>query len=1701
MWCALFLVFLGAANAEQFQAWKTDTEYLYIVRGRTLAALNDVEDHYTGIILKAMLTIRPKSMDTLQAKVWKARYARIHTNLQDGWKTEIPDSVLDYQLLPMSEKIFEIAMKHGTIRDVIADKGVPTWEVNMLKSIMSQLQVDTQGENLMPSKYNQIPEGDNISAMYKTMEDSVGGRCEVSYDINPLSEYIMSQKSQYLLNPELVADQNAIDIVKTKNYTNCEQRMSYHFGFTGSSRWDPSTNENSEFMSRSSISRIIITGNLKTFTIQSSVVTDKVVLSPNFHENEKGMVGSRVNVTLLKMSPMPTESWITPTNAESTGNLVYTYNNPFPAPGEGRRPGKSHLADDNSAERFHNIEQMDAADHYSSKRTDDSSDSLENIEQGKSYWQPLPTMNEPASIPLLPFFIGHRGESTEKSSKIDVVATVKSLARQIGSELQNPSNITEEQTLDKFTTLARLIRTMSTEQLAEAQLQLGQNPKELQAGVHRDAWTAFQAALAQAGTGPALVTIKRLIKEKKLAGASAERVVGVLSKTARIPTPEYLDVFFQMITMPEITGQEDLDASALLAFAELIRYSGVNRASAHNRYPVHSFGPLSPKENPAIGNVYIPYMSEQLRSAMDASKVSKIHMFIWALGSTAHPKVLSVFEPYLEGTYKASTFQRLLMVVSLKKLAILDPSLVRGVLYRIYQNTAETYQLRCAAVSLIVSTNPPASMLQRMAEFTHYDVSKQVTVAVKTAIESASELSTPEFQDLATKARNVLSLLKKDIGGSEYSDVTFYDYVAEEMNIASTGNIVSIGSEDSILPQAVFTSLRTMYGDFKMLPEEVGFMISSFKDLFKGLGREWRSGEDSKKENPHNFFAPERIAKILNFETGFKDKFEAVWWLSDSYENFFYSLDEQSLSRLSDDIKKTIANAGEGQEFDETTFQSNDVTLSFPLESGLPFFYFFKMPSVSKVSSSMTGFSDSKTIEGSLNLTLLYGIQLQSRFGAIALWENQQYVAGVNQDYQIYLPISATVTYDDAKKQTSLKLEPINKNERYTVMESRTVPYTSRFSVLSTSPVITESETNVLTKGEVWKKDAGNHPFRTPAFNVEIESEFDTYSLTSPHEDVWKKNPILRFGLGLGRDTIEYYKTTVYVTPHPASSQSFTLSASYETLLDDSMKRNEKKSETFKEKSLQPKDPTMKDPKRRKQLLEEVAWGIVGAEAFVADIGVELPGQENMKLVMTVAYADSKVDEKSQGLVYLRLNNYGDSGEVCIRLESESLKASIFDMEVAGKTRPKSTWFNIDVRAGPTCPPTSIIQIMVNQSQSESYRKAMKESPSASECLNATTGGRLATTACRELNDKMSTMDEAEMTVRFGDYADSAKVALSQLVETRLQKINSAIFYRGMQYNHGLDDNTLEFTMVTDPLDNTGTFMYRSTENHVQIPAIDLSSWLSISKWLSNVDPDLSPIERMDLKLNGLSASERTCIIDTNSATTFDHSTYPLDLGTCWHVVLSTNPFDTEASPWSWKPRKAVELSIVARDAEDKKKEFLIVFGNTELRLKPSKNGIVAIVDGAEINFIDTPIYRHKIGESIEFEVFSRPDDSIKVTSSKFDIDAIYNGQDLRIKASDYYRNEVRGLCGNYNGDPEDDFVNPKQCFVEKWEEFVASYALLRDDCQSVAQDRSNQLDKETECRRKVIRPNNVITDWEAGRRNRSFGSSSWGYHPTKSRI
>lgn len=263
-------------------AWKSNQEYRYAVQSKTLTALPNLKNEWVGLTTKADLVVRKQSEDVLIGQFENAKHAEVNGELINGWEQEIPMETLDYKPMRMNTQPFEIRLSNGTIHSIAVDKSMTNTELNHLKGVLSQLQVDLRARNLVKSKLNQLPieyeweKNEESQPLYKVMEPTVTGKCETTYDIVKLPGYLARSYTEDKSTDSLEEDAKAFEITKTKDYSKCDQKMGYHFGISGSNDWKVGTSSMGS-LSKSGLSRIIIIGNYKNYTIRSSSTTNRVV--------------------------------------------------------------------------------------------------------------------------------------------------------------------------------------------------------------------------------------------------------------------------------------------------------------------------------------------------------------------------------------------------------------------------------------------------------------------------------------------------------------------------------------------------------------------------------------------------------------------------------------------------------------------------------------------------------------------------------------------------------------------------------------------------------------------------------------------------------------------------------------------------------------------------------------------------------------------------------------------------------------------------------------------------------------------------------------------------------------------------------------------------------------------------------------------------------------------------------------------------------------------------------------------------------------------------------------------------------------------------------------------------------------------------------------------------------------------------------
>lgn len=505
--------------------------------------------------------------------------------------------------------------------------------------------------------------------------------------------------------------------------------------------------------------------------------------------------------------------------------------------------------------------------------------------------------------------------------------------------------------------------------------------------------------------------------------------------------------------------------------------SQVNHKYAKNFYPVDSYMRMANRNSKLVKDEVIPYFAELLKESVQKQDAPNTLYAIRALGNIGHSDVLKVFEPYFDGKIRVTNFQRLAMVLALDKCAVVHPKTARTIYTKIYQNKGETHEIRSAAVFALMTTNPSAAQLQRMAEETNYEKNNDVRAAVRSAIESAARLTTPDMLELAEKAKSAMSLLKPEQIGVQYSRTHMRDHVVREMEASYVQTSSYIVSKDSFIPSGVFLMTRGNLGGFKRR-SEFQATVSSVEELYNFFNDKLKSNQtnnqptDNEKnddENEDNNWTGTKILNLLNMKANKADKLEGQLLLNIMNSRRFVSFDKRTLEQVMQKIKKMASKLKDGYDLSYTKVTNpQDVMISFPLETGLPFSFVQRKPNLiqleGRVQAKISSNNDNHDVDGEkmdlpnkvtidADIKATYSVMSEETMTFINPSTRQRYSVGCDKKLQVHVPVRVNNQIDIRNREWTIEIKPSDEDKETKVLQMGSWPYTTRDNALSLRPL------------------------------------------------------------------------------------------------------------------------------------------------------------------------------------------------------------------------------------------------------------------------------------------------------------------------------------------------------------------------------------------------------------------------------------------------------------------------------------------------------------------------------------------------------------------------------------------------------------------------------------------------------------------------
>lgn len=456
-----------------------------------------------------------------------------------------------------------------------------------------------------------------------------------------------------------------------------------------------------------------------------------------------------------------------------------------------------------------------------------------------------------------------------------------------------------------------------------------------------------------------------------------------------------------------------------------------------------------------------------------------------------------------------------------------------------------------------------------------------------------------------------------------------------------------------------------------------------------------------------------------------------------------------------------------------------DMTLSFPTESGLPFINTLTIPKLTTVSGEGSYAIKNSEVGRYVELTIaghmLVIEKIQNRVGFIAPFEQRHYIAGIDMNNQIFVPCGLNVSSWLGSKKFEIKTYPKSYYQHGTghmTYHLSVIPYTKRHDILSfTFP---PNDTRIVNVMEPHKIEfvLGNSIFvlksdlidetqaSSKSGNEQLGVIYNVFYNSAAH---YRRLDAIIFLAGAQINITE----NVYVMYDVNSTE-----ATIPEIID--------------------KQPESEE--RKKQLQKEVSKDIDSAISYVYDISLI---SEDIQQVFTIAWANSRLDNKFQTLLYWNMQLPNDGRvfmEFCTIGHIQTSPSIPLNFTKSIEETPKDE-FKLEMRFG-NCANGETIKIKGNFTRNDDAKRMAMKSSLVDKCREEMKEGNFWLPTCQTANKLIRVKNHLMMSVDTN--SDSFYTVANRLI----LMLRSLLPQENMQMFNPENDNKIVDIDIKMPPDN-----------------------------------------------------------------------------------------------------------------------------------------------------------------------------------------------------------------------------------------------------------------------------------------------------------
>lgn len=724
---------------------------------------------------------------------------------------------------------------------------------------------------------------------------------------------------------------------------------------------------------------------------------------------------------------------------------------------------------------------------------------------------------------------------------------------------------------------------------------------------------------------------------------------------------------------------------------------------------------------------------------------------------------------------------------------------------------------------------------------------------VKSAIQSAAQLDHAHYQEFAAAAQAAEPMLTEEDFGASLSTVHLRDAILEKFNLAALAQFTTFGSADSLFPSSVHAFVEKSFRGYRR--ETLAFaMTSSVNQLFELLDDQFEANphassspfaKDHHDNDKTNYRAQKAAAKskkasyaasggapkaagyadwtydkiydILKVQPDQEEPVEAQFLVNLLGSERFFAFGNQSVDqKLPAFIREMADVAKQGYNFHYSKMYYQDqLTIAFPMESGLIFYHQFTVPTYVSVTGDVRAKSQPDaakagprdedksnpiqipdTINATLSLHLVYAATVQSQTGFFTPQDQQRYIAGHTRKYQANLPLSVALEIDLKNNHLAATARPLFPHKAINVAHYSSWPYTARKDILDLRPVAEAKDIKTLhlrpsvALNTVYGDKAtgmafriyGDHEIRTPVSNALWRHVFE-------HRDNFEEFAAFPWAAHFA----PHANLNVAFDAEKSSASAVTFYANWAKQYDAEYGPGGQQKSQAAQARASPKSgydnmavPISLNPdstRRQEQYLQAAGAGIKNSKSYMFGCGAVFHrGQQGANFdkqsqvahyIATMAVADSSVSDKSRALLFVAaVPAKATPMHLCAVAESKLPSVAQLNFKHALETVAGGE-VNADILIGmDKCDSVDAFHAKVSGKvgQNDAFRKYIRQTPEGQQCLQQMEHGDHQLPACQNATQRAALMQDVNFMIEYNfDHPQVANfsgeaVALARLV-------------------------------------------------------------------------------------------------------------------------------------------------------------------------------------------------------------------------------------------------------------------------------------------------------------------------------------------------